>query len=131
MNREAILKTALLQREANGVCTVSSPLCSGVLGVGNSPEEAYRSFVSLVQDRYIAYLEGKLVGSQEKRERGRGRPRKSYVEFHTKIHPDVKSQLSGMADALGISQGELIEYLYRCYELSKDEVDASKLCATT
>ena len=127
MDRVAILKTALLKPEANSMFSVSSPLCSGVLGVGKSPEEAYRSFVDLVQDRYIAFLESKLAGNQEKRDRGR--PKKGYAEFHTKINPDIKDQLSGMAEELGISQGELIEYLYRCYELSKDGVDANKLCA--
>lgn len=120
MNREAILKTAILRKTAEGHL-VSSPLCSGVIGIGPSPEEAYKSFSDLVQDRYIAYLEGKHSNSAEKRERGR--PKKSYVEFHTKINPDVKLDLSNLAQSLGISQGELIEFLYRKYEVSKEEED--------
>lgn len=53
----------------------------------------------------MAYLEGTLVGYEK-----RGRPAKHNVEFHAQVKLEVKKLIKEKAEALGISQGEVIAY---------------------
>jgi hypothetical protein len=40
-----------------------------------------------------------------------GRPAKGYVQFNTNIRPSSKYTITKLADELGISQGEVVDYL--------------------
>jgi hypothetical protein len=117
MNKDAILKTAMWRKE-EGQFVVLSPLSEGLAGTGKTKEEAAAQFRSVVQDRWIAYLEGRLVGSKG----SVGRPKKCAVEFHTQVNPEVKKDIVALAQDLGLSQGDIVEFLYRCYLASKDQV---------
>jgi len=107
MNRVAIAKTALCRyRNDEEVFVVSSPLFDRVIGVGETKEEAWKLFRELLDETYVAYLEGNLVGYEK-----RGRPAKNNVEFHAQIKPEVKSLINSKAKSFGVSQGEVITYL--------------------
>lgn len=84
-------------------------------GVAETESEARQIFNELLDETYIAYLEGKLVGYDK-----RGRPAKGNVEFHAQVKPEVKAQISQRAKALGISQGDVIAYLAAVADLKLD-----------
>jgi hypothetical protein len=88
-----------------------------VTGVGETELEAKQIFNELLDETYVAYLEGKLVGYDK-----RGRPSKGNVEFHAQVKPEVKAQISQKAKALGISQGDVIAYLAAVADM-KDEFE--------
>jgi len=125
MNKKAIADTALCRYdETEQVYIVESPLFDRVTGVGETEIEAKRIFSELLDETYIAYLEGKLVGYDK-----RGRPSKGNVEFHAQVKPEVKAQISAKAKALGISQGDVIAYLAAVADMKGDlerEISALK-----
>src|SRR5271170_6417514 len=109
MNKEAVAKTAICRYDVGEKCyIVQSPLFERCIGAAATKEEAWKIFRELLADFYVAYLEGKLVGYAR-----RGRPAKGYVELHAQVKPVVKEEISARAKDLGISQGEVIEYLCR------------------
>ena len=108
MNKLAITQTANCRYEKKEGCfIVQSPLFERCMGVAKTEKEAWKIFNELLTDYYIAYLEGNLIGYEK-----RGRPAKGYVEMHVQVKPTVKKQIASKAKKLGISQGEVIEYLY-------------------
>ena len=108
MNKTAIAKTAFSRYDKKQGCyIVQSPLFERCLGVARSEKEAWKIFNELLTEYYIAYLEGKLVDYEKP-----GRPAKGYVELHAQVKPKVKKQIAEKAKELGISFGEMIEYLY-------------------
>jgi predicted RNase H-like HicB family nuclease len=113
MNKKAIADTALCRYDEKEQCyIVESPLFDRVTGVAETESEARQIFHELLDETYIAYLEGKLVGYDK-----RGRPAKGNVEFHAQVKPEVKAQIAERAKALGISQGDVITYLAAVAEL--------------
>jgi predicted RNase H-like HicB family nuclease len=118
MNKAAIFKTVIC-REEEGHFVVFSPLCDGAIGTGATLNDAVLSFKSVIQDRYVAHLEGRLAPSDRKV----GRPRKQLsADFHTQIKEDVKQSIVELAKELDLSQGDIIEFLYRCYIQTKDKL---------
>jgi predicted RNase H-like HicB family nuclease len=116
MNKKAIADTALCRYDEKEQCyIVESPLFDRVTGVAETADEARQIFNELLDETYVAYLEGKLVGYDK-----RGRPAKGNVEFHAQVKPEVKAQISERAKALGISQGDVIAYLAAVAELKPD-----------
>lgn len=125
MNKKAIADTALCRYDDKEQCyIVESPLFDRVTGVAETESEARQIFHELLNETYIAYLEGKLVGYDK-----RGRPAKGNVEFHAQVKPEVKAQISEKAKALGISQGDVIAYLTAVADLKPElerEIQALK-----
>ena len=126
MNKKAIADTALCRYDEKERCyIVESPLFDRVIGVAASESEARQIFNELLDETYIAYLEGKLVGYDK-----RGRPAKGNVEFHALVKPEVKAQISQKAKTLGISQGDVIAYLAAVadlkVELERQLIDLKK-----
>lgn len=116
MNKKAIADTALCRYdEKEGCYIVESPLFDRVIGIAETECEAYQIFHELLDETYVAYLEGKLVGYDK-----RGRPAKGNVEFHAQVKPEVKAQISEKAKALGISQGDVIAYFSAVADLKAD-----------
>ncbi|MBP9811140.1 hypothetical protein KBF38_22740 [bacterium] len=116
MNKKAIADTALCRYDETEQCyIVESPLFDRVIGVGETESEAKQIFDELLDETYVAYLEGKLVGYDK-----RGRPSKGNVEFHAQVKPEVKAQISQRAKALGVSQGDVIAYLAAVADLKVD-----------
>ncbi len=116
MNKKAIADTALCRYDETEQCyIVESPLFDRVIGVGETESEAKQIFDELLDETYVAYLEGKLVGYDK-----RGRPSKGNVEFHALVKPEVKAQISQRAKALGVSQGDVIAYLAAVADLKVD-----------
>jgi predicted RNase H-like HicB family nuclease len=65
MNKKAIAKTALCQyKSSESVFVVQSPLFERVIGVGETEAEAWQLFGEVLDETYIAFLEGTLVGFQ-------------------------------------------------------------------
>jgi len=107
MNRKAIADTALCRYdEVEQVFVVESPLFDRLAGVAPTEKEAWNLFREMLDETYVAYLEGNLVGYDK-----RGRPAKGNVEFHAQVKPEVKKQILQKAKTLGISQGDVIAYL--------------------
>ncbi len=107
MNRRAIAATALCRyKKDEEVFVVASPIFDRVMGVGATRDEAWKLFKEALDETYVAYLEGTLVGYEK-----RGRPAKFNVEFHAQVKPEVKNFINEKAKDLGISQGEVIAYL--------------------
>lgn len=107
MNKTAIIETAICRYDAQERCfVVQSPLFERCLGVGQTREEAERTFRELLDEFYVSYLEGNLFGYER-----RGRPAKGYVDLHAQVKPKIKDEIAARAKRLGISQGEIIEYL--------------------
>lgn len=118
MNKKAIALTALCRFKADeGVFVVQSPIFDRVIGVGDTEEEAWQLFGELLDETYVAYLEGNLVGYEK-----RGRPAKHNVEFHAQVKPEVKALINEKAKAFGISQGEVIAY-FAAVEQVKSELE--------
>lgn len=118
MNKKAIADTALCRyNEEDGTYIVESPLMDRVLGVAETESEAWKLFQELLDETYVAYLEGKLVGYEK-----RGRPAKGNVEFHAQVKPELKTHIMEKAKALGVSQGDVIAYLVAAAEV-KDELE--------
>lgn len=111
MNIDAIKKTAFLRQE-EGDFIVESPLCQDVVGVGDTEAEAWQIFFEILED-YIADLKLNRVA------KGPGRPKKGKKKFAVEIDPDILVAIGEYAKELGISQGEVVEYLYR-YRHAKD-----------
>jgi predicted RNase H-like HicB family nuclease len=106
MNKKAIAATALCRyKKDERVFVVESPIFDRVIGVGRTKDEAWKLFKELLDETYVAYLEGTLVGYEK-----RGRPAKHNVEFHAQVKLEVKKLIKEKAEALGISQGEVIAY---------------------
>jgi predicted RNase H-like HicB family nuclease len=114
MNRSAIAKTALCRykRDENAF-VVSSPLFDRVVGVGETKDEAWEVFTKMLDETYVAYLEGRLVGYEK-----RGRPAKHNVQFHAQIKPEVKNLINEKAKVFGVSQGEVIAYFAALEEVN-------------
>ena len=106
MNKKAIAATALCRyKKDERVFFVASPIFDRVIGVGDTKEEAWKLFKDMLDETYVAYLEGNLVGYEK-----RGRPAKHNVEFHAQVKPEVKDLINEKAKELGISQGDVIAY---------------------
>ncbi len=116
MNKLAITKTAICHYDKKeNSFVVQSSLFERCMGIAETEKEAWKIFHELLNDYYIAYLEGKLVGHEK-----RGRPAKGYVELHVQVKPTIKNEIASTAKELGISQGEVIEYLYHLQEIKSN-----------
>lgn len=116
MNKKAIAETALCRYNADESCyVVESPIFERVLGVSDTEEEAWLLFREALDETYIAYLEGKLIGYEK-----RGRPSKGNVDFHAQVKPEVKDLISERAKELGISQGEVITYFAKVEQVKNE-----------
>jgi predicted RNase H-like HicB family nuclease len=116
MNKKAIAETAICRYDEKEHCyVVESPIFDRVVGAGETAEEAWHVFSALLDETYVAYLEGKLVGYEK-----RGRPAKGNVEFHAQVKPEVREKITAKARELGISQGEVIAYLNAAAEALPD-----------
>lgn len=112
MNRRAIANTAVCRYDDKECCyIVQSPLFERCIGAAETEEEAHKIFQAMLDEYYIAHLEGKLVEYDRP-----GRPSKGYVDMHIQVSTNVKTQIAKAAKVKEISQGEFIEYLLYCHE---------------
>jgi hypothetical protein len=107
MNKKGITKTAICRFDPKERCyIVQSPLFDRCIGAAKTEKQAWQIFYELLDEFYIAYLEGNLFGYEKA-----GRPRKGNVELHALVKPEIKKEITARAKDFGISQGEVIEYL--------------------
>ncbi len=112
MNKQAIAKTAVCYWSQEDACyLMQSPLFDTVLGVGDTVQEAQKTFQDLLDDAYEAYLEGRVPGYGKP-----GRPAKGGVSFDTNIQSYTKQHLKEIADEIGCSMGEVVDYLVFQYD---------------
>ncbi len=111
MNKDSIKATAVCRWDMEDECyVVSSPVMDIVLGVGDTEAEAWQIFNEILEETYQCYLEGRLANHPKP-----GRPAKHKVRIHAEISPDIKEAIQAMAKRIGISQGEVLEYLHAFY----------------
>lgn len=104
MKREAILQTAVCYKEGDDFI-VESPLFDVVMGVGETEKEAFAIFKNLLDEAYIEYLEGNVVGYEKP-----GRPKKGGVNLHTLVRPETKALLVKLTTEWEISLGECVDF---------------------
>jgi len=121
MNRDALKWTAITVFDPQEkVYIAKSTIADLVIGVGDTPEEAREIFEDLIDEAYIAYLEGKRVGPYQKRQTARrGRPPKNTVDIHTQVHPDTKKEIRSFSQQAGCSIGEVIDYMVAYWKSQK------------
>ncbi len=123
MNKKAIKNTAVLYWCDEDECYLKeSPLFDSVLGVGDTPEEAARTFSDLLDDAYEAYLEGRVPGYTKP-----GRPAKGGVALNSDVRPETKDRLKQLAKQLDCSTGEVVDYLLFSKEHS-DGITKARQC---
>ncbi len=121
MNREAIRNTALERYDkSEKVWIVESPLLEICHGISPDKEEAWEIFDDLLNEMYIAYMEGTTVGGRK-----RGRPAKTGVDFHLLVRKETKDAIAKLADELKISQGESVDYLASFYRALQSRIVVS------
>jgi len=112
MNKETILKTAQAVFSADDECFVArSPLSDVIVGHGEDEASALASFKESVEIHWEEYQAGRH-GTYRKT----GRPAKGKKKFAVEIDPDIQAAIAMRAKTLKISQGEMVEYLYRFHE---------------
>jgi predicted RNase H-like HicB family nuclease len=113
MNKVTIAKSAVSYWDENyQQYIVESPLFAGCTGVGDTEEEARQIFDDLLSDAYQAYLEGRVPGYARP-----GRPAKGAVPFNSNIKPESKELIQRLADEIGCSLGEAVDYLSFHYKV--------------
>ncbi|MBX9880281.1 MAG: hypothetical protein K2Y22_17615 [Candidatus Obscuribacterales bacterium] len=112
MNKKAIAKTAVLYWCEEDECYLKeSPLFDSVLGVGDTPQEAAKTFSDLLDDAYEAYLEGRVPGYSRP-----GRPAKGGVALNSDVRPETKKRIKEIAEDFECSTGEIVDYLLFTWE---------------
>lgn len=114
MKVEAIKKTAIHWIDESGDHIVESPLCPMVSGVADTEAEAWQIFNEMLEE-HIGDLKANRVA------KGPGRPAKGKAKFAVEIEPETKTAISACAKDFNISQGELIEYLFRFHEIANKQ----------
>ncbi len=117
MNKIGILNTRICYWSDDNDCyVVESPLFDRIAGVGDTPEQAQNVFERLLDDGYLAYLEGRVPGYDKP-----GRPSKGAISVSFRLQPDTKESLGQLAKALECSQGEAIDYLVYRHKIEQLE----------
>ena len=107
MNKKAIANTAILYWCNEDECYLKeSPLFDSVLGVGDTPQEAEKTFSDLLDDAYESYLEGRVPGYSKP-----GRPAKGGLPLNSDVRPETKNRLRELAKQFDCSTGEVVDYL--------------------
>lgn len=113
MNKNAILRTAQTTWSETDACYVTaSPLAETIVGVGETPEEAFRVFLDMVQINYEEYQAGRHALYKKV-----GRPQKYKVSINLHVSPDVRTRIQQVAQQFGITQGEAVEYWFKKFPL--------------
>lgn len=112
MNIEAILITAVTRWDAEDQCFVTrSILADDIVGAGLTPTEALENFKASVEIHKAAYKRGKHPGYSSP-----GRPRRERIKTHLSLRPQTKTDLERLADALNLTQGDLIDFVVDYYK---------------
>lgn len=96
---------------------VESPLLDGVLGVGDTEEEAQSIFDDLLSDAYLVFVEGRLSAQYDKP----GRPSKGRSVFSAEIKPSTKTEIKKIAEEMGCTQGELVDVLLLFFKVRRQD----------
>lgn len=107
IRKQTIEKTAVCYwSDEDDLYVAESPLFPRTAGIGDTAQSARRHFEKMLNEIY-----GDLACSRVRGYNKRGRPAKGGVAFNTKLQPESKLYIDELADSLGISQGEVIDYL--------------------
>lgn len=117
MRKDAIRKTAVLRYVGgDDGYIVESPLSNKIAGVGDTPEEAWQLFDEILEDSYQFYKQGKFQLNM-----GPGRPKGNKTRLYADVKPEVKDDITSIAKEIGISSGEVVEFLHLFYQSQKPQ----------
>lgn len=120
MKKAAIFKTAICYWSDDDDCyVVASPLFLRTAGVGQTEQKAWMHFEQMLDDIYPDLAAGEIAGYEKP-----GRPSKGGVDLHAQVKPDTKKEIAQLAQDLGISQGEAVDYLLFFHSVRKDNKPA-------
>lgn len=110
ISKETIIKTSICYwSDDDGCFVVESPLVDITAGVGETVELAKRHYAEMLDDVYPELLKDNVIGYKG------GRPAKGGVQMNTLVQPATKKQVSELSEKIGISQGEVIDFLVGFY----------------
>lgn len=116
MKKETIEKTAVCYWSKQDDCfVVRSPSFDNIAGTGETAQEAVAMFQDMLDDWYPSITEGRVVGYDKA-----GRPLKGGVALNCLVKPETKQRLERLTKRLGMSYGEVVDYLQFFYEVTKD-----------
>lgn len=81
-------------------------------GIGDTPAEARRHFWQMMDTLYDDLKNGKVAGYDKP-----GRPAKGGVDLHVRVRKSTMNSIREYADKLGISQGELVDFMLANLEI--------------
>lgn len=115
MNIDAIRSTLVCYwSDEDESYVVESSLFETIAGVGDTEVEAMQCFENLLSDAYEAFHKGRVPKDKS------GRPSKETVALNTDVKPATKIAIHDLAQNIGCSQGEVIDYLSLYYEKMND-----------
>lgn len=116
MKKDTIIKTAVCYWSNEDDCyVVASPLFLLTAGVGQTEQKAWMHFEQMLDDIYPDFAVGEVAGYEKP-----GRPSKGGVDLHAQVKPDTKREIAQLAQELGVSQGEAVDYLLFFHNVRKD-----------
>lgn len=112
MNKDTILATAVTRWDAEDQCFLTrSILSEDIIGAGLTPTESSENFKASVEIHEAAYKRGQHPGYSTP-----GRPKRERVKTHLSLRPETKTDLARLADALNLTQGDLIDFVVDYYK---------------
>lgn len=109
LSREAIKKTTICYwSDEDEAFIAESTIFPRTAGFGATKREALAHFGVMLDELWDDLKTGKVQGYDKV-----GRPRKNGVRFDALIKPATKILIAKRAKELGISQGELLDYLVK------------------
>jgi len=119
ISKDKIKKTLVCYWSAEDEAYVaeSAMLPAVVIGVGDTKDEAVRTFETTLEGMYDELTNDNVAGYTM------GRPSKGYVPFNANIRPSSKTKLAELAEEFDIAQGEVVDFLvfYRDCKLQEQD----------
>ncbi|MEB3286617.1 MAG: hypothetical protein VKJ04_03850 [Vampirovibrionales bacterium] len=118
MKKEALLLTAITWFDKHDQCWITqSPLDETIIGAGDSETESIDLFYEAVDIHYNHYQAGKHALKKP------GRPAKDGENVHMQIKAETRQKLNDIkAEKHFSSQGEVVDFLYKFYELQQTKI---------
>ena len=112
MNKQEIIDAAATRYDDKRDCWITESFVDdAICGIADTELASYKIFLEMLDMAWEEFQ----VGRHGLYSRP-GRPAKGKVDLHTQIEPEIKSAIAKLADRIGISQGEAVEYLFQFYQ---------------
>lgn len=112
LTKDEIIKSLVIEFSEEDECYVAeSPIWTGNIGCGDTPDEAKSEFAALLDTGWPDYEAGNHAMNLRKV----GRPATGKVSVNTRLEPTLRDELDEIANLLKVTRGEVIEALVKKY----------------